>query len=156
MYLVPGGVALWEMLISTLINNNVTVMQKIGVGGIFVIAIILIVAVFFYGKHLNRTIEKITNQCIECIDNEKKKELIIKKRKAEAKRDLFSNAIFVSIFVIAWLIVACIEKQVIAIRGTLMIVVISMATGLGFNGIAQYVKVKEGVVDNENKGNKQQ
>ena len=144
MYLVPGGVALWETLIKSLIDGNFTIMAKIGVSGIFVIAIILIIAVFFYGKHLNKVIEKITNQCIECMDNEKKKELITKKRKAEAKRDLFSNAVFVSIFVIAWLIVSCIEKGIVSMRGTLMVVVISMAIGLGFNGLAQWVKVKGG------------
>lgn len=152
MYFVPCGEALWLFLIRTLINNEVGVMQKIGISGVFILAIMVVIAVFFYGKHLDKKLEKINDELLECLDNEKKKELIIKRRKIRAKKKLFVNAVFVSIFVILWILVSCIEKKVVSLRGCLAIVSISMATGLGFNGIAEYIQVKGGINESENKG----
>jgi len=142
-YLVPGGYALWAFLIETLINHQASVFDKISCSGLFVLAIIVIIAIFFYGRHLKKKKDDITNQCIECIDTEKKKELVAKKRKIEAKQELFRNACFIAPFIIAWFVVSLVEKQVVSLRGTLMVVSISMATGLGFNGIAQWLKTRE-------------
>ena len=142
-YLVPGGYMLWAFLIETLINNKASVFDKVSCSGLFVLAIIVIIAIFFYDRHLKKKKDEITNQCIECIDIEKKKELVAKKRKIEAKQELFRNACFIAPFIIAWFVVSLVEKQVVSLRGTLMVVSISMATGLGFNGIAQWLKMRE-------------
>jgi len=141
-YLVPGGYTLWAFLIETLINHKASIFDKVSCSGLFVLAIIVIIAIFFYGRHLKKKKDDITNQCIECIDNEKKIELVAKKRKIEAKQELFRNACFIAPFIIAWFVVSLVEKQVVSLRGTLMIVSISMAIGLGFNGIAQWLKTK--------------
>lgn len=148
-YLVPGGFALWTFLIDTLINEQASAWDKVSCSAIFVLAIMIIIAVFFYGKHLKKKINDITNQCIECIDSTQKAELVAKKKKWEAKQEMFRNACFVAPFIIAWFVVAMIEKQVVSLRGTLMVVSISMCTGLGFNGIAQWIKCKS----NKNKEN---
>ena len=67
------------------------------------------------------------------------------------KQEMFRNACFVAPFIIAWFIVSMIEKQVVSLRGMLMIVSISMCAGLGFNGVAQWIKAKSGVKANESK-----
>ncbi len=142
-YLVPGGYVLWAFLIETLINHKASVWDKVSCSGLFVMAIIGIIAIFFYGRHLKKQKDDITNQCIECTDNEKKKELIAIKKKIEAKQELFRNACFIAPFIIAWFVMALVEKKVVSLRGTLMIVSISMASGLGFNGLSQWLKMRE-------------
>ena len=148
-YIVPGGYALYAFLIDTLISEQTSVWDKVSCSAIFVVALMVIIAVFFYGRHLKKKINDITNQCIECVDNAQKAELVAQKKKWEAKQEMFRNACFVAPFVIAWFIVAMIEKQVVSLRGTLMIVSISMCVGLGFNGVAQWIKTKSGVKVNE-------
>lgn len=148
-HIVPGGYALYAFLIDTLINEQTSVWDKVSCSAIFIVALMVIIAVFFYGRHLKKKINDITNQCIECVDNTQKAELVAKKKKWEAKQEIFRNACFVAPFVIAWFIVAMIEKQVVSLRGTLMIVSISMCVGLGFNGVAQWIKTKRGVKANE-------
>lgn len=141
-YLVPGGYALYAFLIDTLISEQTSVWDKVSCSAIFVVALMVIIAVFFYGRHLKKKINDITNQCIECVDNVQKADLVAQKKKWEAKQEMFRNACFVAPFIIAWFIVAMIEKQVVSLRGTLMVVSISMCAGLGFNGIAQWIKCK--------------
>lgn len=148
-YIVPGGYALYAFLIDTLISEQTSVWDKVSCSAIFVVALMVIIAVFFYGRHLKKKINDITNQCIECVDNIQKAELVAQKKKWEAKQEMFRNVCFVAPFVIAWFIVAMIEKQVVSLRGTLMIVSISMCVGLGFNGVAQWIKTKSGVKVNE-------
>lgn len=151
-YFVPGGVALWSFFIEKMIDKEVSTFDKIGISGIVVLAIMIIIAVFFYGKHLRKKITDITNQCIECTDNTKKAELVAQKKKYEARQEMFHNACFIAPFIIAWLLVSMIEKGVVSLRGTLMIVSTSMCVGLGFNGVAQGMKSKG--IDNEENTNK--
>ncbi len=150
-YLVPSGYALYAFLINTLISEQTSIWDKVRCSAIFVVAIIVIIAIFFYGRHLKKKINDITNQCIECIDNSLKADLVAMKKKWEAKQEMFRNACFVAPFIIAWFIVSMIEKQVVSLRGMLMIVSISMCAGLGFNGVAQWIKAKSGVKANESK-----
>ena len=117
-------------------------MQKLGLSGIFTLVIMFLIAVFFYGRHLKKQKEKYTNLCIECTDEAKKKEYIAKKHKIESRQDLFRNICFIAPFVLMWLLMSSVERGVISIRGTLMFISISMATGFGFNGLAQWVKNK--------------
>ena len=151
-YFVPGGVGLWSFFIEKLIDNEVSTFDKVGISGIVVLCIMVVIAIYFYGKHLRNKITNITNQCIECVDNTKKAELVASKRKYEAKQEMFHNACFVAPFIIAWLLVSMIEKGVVSLRGTLMIVSISMFIGLGFNGVAQGIKSKG--ISNEKDTNK--
>ena len=69
-FLVPSGIAIYTFLLEKLLDNNVSVMGKVGVGGVFILIVIAIIAVFFFGKFLKKKISKITDQIIVCIDNE--------------------------------------------------------------------------------------
>ena len=75
-FLVPMGIAIYTFLLEKLLDNNVSVMGKIGVGGIFILVIVLLIGVFFFGKFLKKKISKTTDEIIVCIDNEKKQKLI--------------------------------------------------------------------------------
>ena len=150
-YIVPGGYALWAFLIEKLIDKEVTVMSKLGLTGICVLVIMIIIAIFFYGRHLKKQIAKVTDECIMCVDQTKKVELVDKKKKFEAKQELFRNICFLAPFIIAWIVLCVVEKGIVSLRGTMLGVCLSMSTGLGFNGIAQWIKSKG--VDNENKEN---
>ena len=141
-YFVPSGIALWLFLIKNLINNEISVMAKVGMSGIFVLAIMFVIAIYFYGKHFTTSINKVTNEILECLDNNKKVELIAKKRKLEARQEMFRNICFVAPFVLMWLLCALIESKVISLRGTLMTICVSMAIGLGLNGISQWLKTR--------------
>ena len=141
-YIVPCGLTLWTFLIENLLNKEVTFMSKMGVSGIFVLAIIAIIGIFFYGKYLRNTISKTTNEILECLDDVKKAELIAKKKKYEARQEIFHNACFVAPFVLIWLLCALIESKVISLRGTFMTISLSMLAGLGFNCVAQTLKRK--------------
>lgn len=141
-YMVPCGLTLWTFLIENLLNKKVTIMSKLGVSGIFVLAIIGIIGIFFYGKHLRNSISKTTNEILECLDDVKKAELIAKKKKYEARQEIFHNACFVAPFVLIWLLCALIESKVISLRGTFMTISLSMLGGLGFNCVAQSLKRK--------------
>lgn len=141
-YIVPCGLTLWTFLIENLLNKEVTFMSKMGVSGIFVLAIIAIIGIFFYGKYLRNAVSKTTNEILECLDDIKKAELIAKKKKYEARQEIFHNACFVAPFVLIWLLCALIESKVISLRGTFMTISLSMLAGLGFNCVAQTLKRK--------------
>lgn len=153
-YFVPGGVVLWAFLIDRLISKEVTVASKLGLTGIFVLATIGVIAVFFYGRHLKKKIEEVTDECIVCVDNAKKTELVEKKKKYEAKQSIFRNACFLAPFVLIWAVLCMVEKGVVSLRGTLMFVCLSMATGFGFNATAQWIVSKGVDKDNDDKGEK--
>lgn len=142
-YYVPCGIALWQFLISSLINKEITVMQKVGVGGVFVLVIIAIIGVYFYGKHFKTSITKVTNEILECTDDTKKVDLITQKRKIESQQEIFRNACFLAPFMLMWLLCALIENGVVSLRGTLLFICLSMGTGMGFNGLAQHFKNKK-------------
>lgn len=142
-YFVPGGIALYTFLISSLLKEDVSIVQKIGVVGIFTLIIIAIIAVYFLGKHFKNSLNKITNEILECMDNERKAQLILKKRKIEGKQELFRNACFLVPFIIFWLLCVTIEKGIVSLRGTLMFICLSMATGFGFNSVVQFLNTKK-------------
>lgn len=142
-YIIPGGIALYTFLIDKLLDSNVSVTAKIGVSGIFCLVIILLIAIYFYGRHLRKKLNTITNELLECVDIEKKKELVLKKRKIEATQELFHNAIFLAPFVALYFIMLLVEKTAISMRGTLFYIMISMATGFGFNCFLQWIKTHD-------------
>lgn len=153
-FFVPGGVVLWSFLIEKLIDQEVSYFTKIGVGGITILAIIIITAVFFLGKHFRKKIIKINEDIntnmkdIMLCTNEEQKALLTaelqsnsdKLKRVQARQEIFHNICFITPFLLAWLIVSLIETQAIELRGTLAFVTMSMAVGFGFNGLAQYVR----------------
>ena len=141
-YYVPCGIALWQFLISSLINEEITVTQKVGVSGIFVLVIIAVIGVYFYGRHFKTSITKVTNEILECLDDTKKAELIAQKKSIESKQEIFRNACFLAPFILMWLLCSLIENGVVSLRGTLLSICLSMGAGMGFNGLGQYFKNK--------------
>lgn len=139
---IPCGFALWTFVIEKLFDNEVSIMAKVGVSGIFLIAVMFIIAVFFYGKHLKKKIQKITKDIIVCMNTTEKAALILKLSKEEAKQELFSNACFFAPFVLIYFILMLVEKKVMDLRGIFGTISISMAVGLGFNGWAQWLHTK--------------
>lgn len=142
MYFVPGGFALYTFVIEKLMDDNVSWVGKIGVSGIFIVAVMFLIAVFFLGKYFRKRVSNITNQILECMDDAQKLVLIEKKRKIEAKQELFHNAIFLAPFVIIYVLLILVEKQTISLRGTFGTICISMAIGMGFSVLEQYLHVK--------------
>ena len=142
-FFVPGGIALYTFLISSLLKEEVSVVQKIGVVGVFTLIVMAIIAVYFVGKHFKNSLNKITNEILECMDNETKTKLIARKRKIEAKQELFRNLCFLVPFIILWLLCVTIEKGIISLRGTLMFICLSMGAGFGFNNIVQVIKTQK-------------
>lgn len=156
-YYVPSGVALWSFLIKKLIDNGVETKVKLGLGAISTFIVIAVIGFYFYKRHFDKKIQALTKENDDLTDKillesseEKKVELLNRKKEIKAKigkinskQELFNNVCFVSIFVIAWLIACVLEKGLLSLRGTLLAISISMASGLGFNGLSQYLKNKE-------------
>ena len=141
-YIVPGGFALWTFVIEKLIDNNVSLATKMGVSGMFMLALMVIIAVYFVGRHFRNKITKLNNKILEELDNDKKAILIAKKRKIESMQEIYHNAIFIAPFLGMFLLVLMVEKQMVSIRGILGFVCISMAIGMGFNGVKQWLHSK--------------
>lgn len=142
-FLVPCGIALYTFLIDKLMDKEITVMTKIGISGIFILIIMFLIAVFFFGKFLKKKIAKYNDQILICTDNLKKEELILKRKKIEAVQEMFHNIIFVAPFLICYILMVLVEKGAANLRGTFMFITISMAVGLGFNGLKQWVYTRE-------------
>ena len=150
-YIVPSGIMLWSFVIEKLFKKDVSLMAKLGVSGTFVLVVMVIIGAFFYNKRLVKKITDITNQCIECVDNEEKSKLVEKKKKLEMKLDIFHNLCFIVPFIVVWAILCFVENGVVSLRGTMLVICSSMAVGFGFNVIAGLLKAK-GVNNNEDKG----
>lgn len=156
-YYVPSGVALWSFLIKKLIDNGVETKVKLGLGAIATLVVIGLIGFYFYKKHFDKKIQSLNMKnddltdkiLLETNENTKvellneKKEIKAKIGKINSKHELFNNVCFVAIFVIAWLIACVLEKGILSLRGTLLVISISMASGLGFNGISQWLKNKQ-------------
>lgn len=156
-FFVPGGIVLWTCLIEKLIDQEVSYFTKIGFVGIFVIVIMIIIAVFFLGKYYKKrlqTLQNFTNERMREImlatDEQTKNELTqtlqtldFQIKRTQARQDIFHNVCFIAPFVIAWIVMGMVENGILSMRGTLAVVTISMATGLGFNFISQYIKTKK-------------
>lgn len=142
MYFIPCGIALYIFVAEKLLNKEVSYIGKIGVTGMFIVVVMFIIAVFFLGKHFKKQISKVSDQILVCMNNEQKEALIIKKKKIESFQELFSNIIFITPFVIFYFALMLVEKQAISLRGIFGTIAISMAIGLGFNGLKQYLHIK--------------
>lgn len=136
-YLFPAGLMLWCLVIDKLLDNEVSMVAKVGCGGLFLICALLIVAVVMLGRHFKNTIEDLNDKLIDCVDIEKKKELVEKKKQVRKWQEVYRNACIVAPFIVILLVVNLLENGIVTFRGMLTAVVLSMCVGFGFNITAQ-------------------
>lgn len=148
-FIVPAGIALYTFVIDKLLDKKIGVVAKIGIGGIFALVVMFIIAIFFFGKFLKKKIAKHNDQILLSTNFDEKQKFIAKRKKVEAIQEIFHNIIFVTPFLICYILMVLVEKGVADLRGTFMFVTISMAIGLGFNGIKQYIYTTEKKEGNE-------
>lgn len=156
-FFVPGGLVLWNCLIEKLIDQEVSYFTKIGFVGVFTLVLFIIIGVFFLGKHYRKKIQKLQNFINDNMKNillatteEAKAELTAnlqalstKLKQTQSTQEIFHNLCLLAPFVIAWIVFGMVENGILSMRGTLSIITLSMAGGLGFNFITQYVKNKK-------------
>lgn len=153
-YFVPAGLALYLFVIEKLIDNEVSIMAKIGVSGIFIIAVIGILGIYFYKKHFQIAINKMTLANNDLTDkilletDETKKTILLQEKQVlrikllrkQATQELVQNILFVAPFVLCWLACMLIEKQMISLRGVFLSLILSMGVGFVFNIFFQTFK----------------
>ena len=103
---------------------------------------VLIKMIIMVGRHFKKSIEKINEKLLDCTDAEKKEELKEKKQTLKKWQSIYRNICLVTPFIIGLILVNLIEKGVVSFRGTLMVIVISLCIGFGFNTIAQNLIAK--------------
>lgn len=141
-YIFPTGLLFWNLIIDKLLDKNVSVMARIGCGGLFLLIAMLLVAVFILGRYFKKTLEQLTDKIIDCTDEEKKQKLIAKKKQVAKWQEIFRNACIVAPFVVLLILANLIERGAVTVRGTLMLIVTSLCAGFGFNITAQNLIAK--------------
>ena len=132
-YVFPIGLVLWSLVIDKLLDNNVSVMAKWGCAGTFALIIIALIGVYLIKKMFRKKLDKINDKLLNCVDDEKKKELVKAKNKTRKWQELFSNFCLIVPFVVAYVLVCLIEKAMISVRGGLLSMLISFGIGFIFN-----------------------
>lgn len=159
-YIVPGGWALWTFVIEKIISQDIPATAKIGgIMGVLVLGALLICAVIFYGKWLNKRIETATKRKDEINDSlitmlanqnttnmqplvDEKQALTIKIAKIKAHKDIFKNIILVVPFVALYIAFKMMADSLVNMANVIGVIALSMSTGFGLNGVTQYLKVK--------------
>lgn len=141
-YLFPAGLLMWNLVIEKLVSNDVSIGAKLGCSGLFLLIVMALIAVIMVGRHFKKSIEKINEKLLDCTDAEKKEELKEKKQTLKKWQSIYRNICLVTPFIIGLILVNLIEKGVVSFRGTLMVIVISLCIGFGFNTIAQNLIAK--------------
>lgn len=141
-YLFPAGLLLWNLVIDKLIDKNVSFMAKIGCGGLFLLIAFVLIAVIMLGIHFKRAIERINEKLIDCVDSEQKQKLVEQKKKIRKHQAIYRNSCLIAPFIIVLVAVTLLEQKLVTFRGTLTLIVLSMAAGFGFNISAQNLIVK--------------
>ena len=150
-YIAPALFTLYTFVIEKVMDNKVSIVAKIGMSGIFLFAVLAITAIFLYNKYLIKKIEKIRDKMIESTDINEKLALKNKKHKLESRLDIFHNIIFITPFILMYLMLVMAENWAISMRGTMGTICISMAIGLGLNGVKQWLHIKgEKTIDEQN------
>lgn len=138
-FFVPGGIALYTFLIEKLLDNSVSITTKLGISGLFVLVLMVVIAIFFLGKFFKKKISELNDKILISTDLAEKEKLIAKRKKYDARQEIFHNCCFIAPFLIGYFLMILAEKKCIEIRGTLFFVSLSMAIGLGFNGVSQWL-----------------
>lgn len=136
-YIFPSGLVLWCLVIDKLMSNNVSFSAKIGCAGLFALAVMVLVAVIMLGRYFKNTIEDLNDKLIDCVDAEKKQELVEEKKKVRKWQEIYRNACLFAPFVILLIVVTMLEHGIVTFRGMMTLIVLSMGTGFGFNITAQ-------------------
>lgn len=153
-YFLPAGLALWTFVVDKLIDNNVSIIAKIGVSGIFIIVVVALIGLHFYKNHFQIAINKLTlanndltDRILLTTSDEEKTELLEQKQiirdkilKKQTIQSLVQNISFVAPFVLCWLACMLIEKQMVSLRGTFLPIILSMSIGFVFNIFFQKFK----------------
>ena len=136
-YIFPSGFLLWNLVIDKLLKEEVTIVQKIGLAGLFLACMLILVAVILIGRRFKKAIAKINDKLIDCTDDEKKQELKKKKARIRKWQEIYRNACIVAPFLILLVMTNLVEKGIVSFRGTLLLITTSLCLGFGFNVFAQ-------------------
>ena len=159
-YIVPGGWTLWVFVIEKIISQDIPITAKLGgIAGVIVLIALLVCAVIFYGKWLNKRIEtktkrkdEINNTLITMLANQnttnmqaladEKQALTVKIEKIKAHKEIFKNIILVIPFVALYIAFKAMADGLVNMSNVMGVIAIFMSVGLGLNGVTQYLKVK--------------
>lgn len=141
-YLVPSGMVIWSCVIDKLLDDEITLAQKLGCSGLVVLVACVIIAVVFLGRHFTKTIKNLNDKILICTDDAQKKELVANRKQVEKWQATFKNACFVAPFIVGLIVVNLLESKILSLRGSLTVIVISLCTGFGFNTVAQELIAK--------------
>ena len=136
-YFAPAGILLWTFVIENILNKEVNVITKIGAGGIFILIILLFVCIFFINSAYNKKEKELEKLSIREIDTEKRAEIIHKWEKVEKNHKLFKQCLLLGVVLTVTLLVILLESKILALRGTLISICVSMGLGtlvLGLKG----------------------
>ena len=148
-YFFPSGVLLWSFVIENALSDEVSVITKVGVCGVFMLAILLCMCVFMVNRAFNKKEKELRNASIEEVDLEKRKETIGKLKRLDNRHDLFKCLVFLGVLVAITLVVAMLESKLLSLRGTMIAICISFASGTGCMVAFQSLKTKRELGGNE-------
>ena len=141
------GIALWSFLLEKLVKNEVSIMAKIGCTGIVIIALMIVLSIVFYNRHITKKLDTnemqqkdIMKEMLIETDEEKKKQLREKlveyenyEIKIKTRKAIFKNAILCGVFVLLTMLFFLAEKACISMRGIFFGMSSTLLIGFGFN-----------------------
>lgn len=130
-YYLPCGFILYNFVIENLLSNEVSIMSKIGVSGVFVLAILIILCIFFVNKAYNKKESELEKLSIKAIDLQEREKLITEWEKTEKNHSIFKNLIMLAIVVVLTILVALLESKILSLRGTMIAFTMSFLSGEG-------------------------
>lgn len=142
-YIATGGLLLYTFVIENILNDEVTLIAKLGATGIFILAICLVIGVVIINKLFAKREEKFEKLSIKEIDTNKRAEYILKWESTEKWHNIFKQCLMLGVLVMLTLLVGLLETKLLAFRGTMTTITISYAIGLVFFGIYENYKLKK-------------
>lgn len=141
-YIAPAGLLFYTFVIENILNKEVTVMTKLGAGGIFVLAVCIIICIVVFNKLFTKREQKFEKLSIKEIDLKKREEYILKWSNTEKYHNIFKQGIMLAVLVMITLLVGLLESKLIALRGTMTTLCILYGVGMIFYSMYQNVKQK--------------
>lgn len=141
-YFAPSALLLYSFVIENIFNKEITLTQKIGVCGIFVMIICIIICITVINKGFTRKERKLQELSIKEIDLEKREQHIRKWNKISYIHDMFKDGITLAILTAITLVVAMLESKLLALRGTMTAICLMYASGTVCHGIHKNIKNK--------------
>lgn len=130
-YYLPCGFILYNFVIENLLSSEVSVMSKLGVSGVFVLAILIVLCIFFTNKAYTKKERELEKLSIKAVDLKEREELIKKWEKTEKNHSIFKNLIMLAIIIVLTILVALLESKILSFRGTMIAFTISFLGGQG-------------------------